>query len=598
MPDQFKGEKVAIIETARIVDRDNVNQRVNLLAQKYNLNGCLGDLNRVVEKSCEIIDKYQLPETFLKDEINLGLLVGCSQKLTENHEPLYRQRVENFVDCLVQPLAAIGTNKIEQNWGGSSSGALKDGESVDYARKHIEPEMSEALRKKIAPNIEECIVVWGLRGYDLDIEVIVVDENKYEFKKQTGSAGFINVPDNKEMLSAEGIKMVKIVLPKDSVLDEDILAHELYHIRDRFDMVRRGYGGRIFENIDELHTEYSVGNYGSNDERQEKNMSAYFTLKEFWHKIVRSSTLKTEMLADRDQLFTTMIKEFGFEGLVDFALLSAHSSGNMAQFETMYKHSERALVAMMIAREKIQLRRDRDNVDFDRLEKNLETIQKWLSPQEKSFRPHYRKYFDLFPNVYSKERVYLNYSEEETSADFTEVRDVVLDYPKALAYFELQSTGELDKQDGDEKILNLLGEVPYKREKLDYDPETEIKPYLSKDKEVDEEDKLDGIIDMYANLFYNLEGIDFIFGLVNEQTRGQILWQFFEQLDQPIKFCLDSGNPKFMQTFVKGIYGYNTPWELREYVASYVKETYPQLAEFVDETRNKFVSKNTRNTAY
>jgi len=597
MIDQSNGEIVAGSETIRVVDRDNVNQRVNLLVHKYNLNGCLGDLNRVVEKSCEIIDKYQLTETFLENEINLVLLVGCSQKLTENQEPLYRQRVENFVDCLVQPLAAIGTNNIEQNWGGSSSGTLNDGESVDYARKRIEPEMSEALRKKIAPNIEECVVVWGLRGYDLDIEVIVADENKYEFKKQTGGVGFINVPDDKEMSSTEGTKMVKIVLPKDNVLEEDILAHELYHIRDRFDMVRRGYGGRIFESVDELHTEYSVGNYGSDDERQENNMSSYFTLKEFWHKIVRSSTLNTEILVDRNELFTKMIKEFGFEGLVDFAMLSAHSSGNMAQFETMYKHSERALMAMMVAREKIQLRRD-GNIDFDELGKNLETIQKWLLPQEKSFRPHYGNYFNLFPNVYSKERVYLNYGEEETSADFTEVKDVVLDYPKALAYFDLQATGELDKQDGDEKLTNLLGGVPYKREKLDYDPETEIKPYLSKDKEVDEEDKLDGINDMYVNLFNNLEGVDFIFGLSNEQTRGQILWQFFGQLDQSIKYCLDSGNSKFMQTFVKGIYGYNTPWELREYVASYVKETYPQLAEFVDETRKKFVSKNIRNTAY
>jgi hypothetical protein len=585
-------------DTLRKVNKDQVFLRTNQLSQKYGLEGCLGDTGRILEVTCEIIDHYQIPETFLEDDVNFGLIIGSAQKLLETQDPFYQQRIKNFLDCLVQPVVAKGTSITELKWNDPESNNNGEESSLIYASQYVDREMSQAVYKKLEPTINECKVVWEIHGFNLDVEVMVVDRSKTDFKINTGASGFIHISDENSQNANGSERKVTIVLPKDETDNEDLLIHELFHIRDKFDMVRRGYKGRIFENIDELHTEFAVGNYGGEKKRQDKNLSSYLSLKNFWHKIIRCSNLRIEMLGDRNNLFNQIITEFGFEGLTDLAMLNAHSAGKSSEFETLYISSDRALLAMLIAREKISLRKNK-LPNIDNLGKNIEILGQWLMPEsDKYIHPRYKTYFSLIPNTHTTgENVRINSEKSEYIASFSEIKDVVLSYPVALAYLELIATGELSSSNSDQILQEILGIIPFKREKIDYDPEESSLYFATKDGKVVEEYVIYNIEDMYLHLVSDIEGIDFVCGLVNLTTRTQILSQFFEEVDKLAKFCLDSKQSKYVDAFVGGLFRNRIPWEIREQTVIYLLENHPEISKIIEEKRKYYSTKNAKSVS-
>ncbi len=595
MPNE-SGEGVFITnETAKAVDRAVVAKRIDSLSNKYRIDGCLGDLQKVAEIFCNFVDKYQLPESFLDDDINSGLLIGCSQKLSEIQDPLYRQRVENFIECLVQPVTPAGTTKIENKGGFERREIDNMDKLLEYVKNNSNPELSNAMQQKLQPSIERCQVLWGASGYDLQLNVFVVDQNDYQFKRQTGSSGFIATPEDEEIATADGPIVINLVVPRSAVDKEDVWIHELYHVEDRFGMVRRGYQQTVFESVDELHTEYAVGNYGGDKDREDGNLASYLELKNFWHKITRLSTLDNTLLQDRQRLLTKIIEEFGFEGLADFAMLDAHYGGSATWSQTMYKDCNRPIMAMLISREKIKQRKTKEGIDYVKITKDLETIGKWLKPSEDGY-PRHRNIFDLLPNPSPKnsgDTVYANFGKWKGTAEFNEIKEIVSSYPKALACLELEATGKTNAEINNQKLDHLTSLVSFKREKVDYNPQEEANKWTKgENQDEDGQIRLENIKSMYANLVRDFNGIDFVFSLTNTELRTKILNQFFIELDKVVSFCVESNRQEFIDAFAQGLYRSASSWELREYSATYITETYPQTKQAIDRERSQFIERN------
>src|SRR6185503_15990590 len=106
--------------------------------------------------------------------------------------------------------------------------------------------------------------------------------------------------------------------------------------------------GGILESADELHTEYSVGNFKENRSHPQKVEAQYFGLKEFWYDLTKIGGVDFDLLGDRTKMFDSLISEFGFSGFLEYVLLYAHSSGKSATFETFYSGEARPAISMLI----------------------------------------------------------------------------------------------------------------------------------------------------------------------------------------------------------------------------------------------------------
>jgi len=588
------------VEPSKKIDREKVQGRIDGLCEKYKLVGAIGNGSQVAEETSRIMEQYQIPEEFTDDDINMALIVGSAQKLVEIPNELYRQRVSGFIECLVEPIAASGTTKIRETWGSEHTGQLEDRKSVlEYASEHIDLQASSGFVEKFRPNLDRCVVIWSEQGYNLEVQVAVLDVSSVELKKMCGGAAFIMTPEDDEMTTKDGVKTVSVVIPKQMAeKNGDLIAHELFHIEDKFDMVRRGFGGRILESLDELFTEYSVGNYGLGDDREERCL-AYLGLKEFWCKLQATTGLDSSLLGDRQAFIETVIGNFGFEGFVDFAMMNAQSSGPATHYETLYKYSERAVLAMLVSRAKVDLRKGSE-VDTDAvvsIKQSISEIDAWTKPSPQQFSPRYRYFFDLLPNVHSKGKVYVN---DGVGGQNTLINgescSAVVDYATAIALLELKQQGEIqDYATLIEELPEMIAGTGWHRAKPDYRIEEDLQKEAVRFPDLSEAEKTKELIrPLFISLVHDFKGIDFLFGLGNQATRQAVMVNFTRELDNLATYVETLGE-EAMSWFVRGIYGYNPPWELREFAHQHIGSQHPEYSPLLDKARLDFNQKKARN---
>lgn len=597
------------MEHAPLSETNNFETRSRALIDKFELTGVIPNIEKVIKTSREIAERYKVPESFLDDEVNLSLLLGCGQKLTESTDPLYRKRIEGLSQRLVARSAEKGTLDIEELWGLEPERAgLNEEGRKEYIKSKADPQATAEFIENHSTSITKAKEIWKAKGYDLDVKVTIVSDDVYEFRKKTRAAGFITVPDKNELSSTGGPVKIEFVLLKGYSDNDSVVKHEIYHIEDYWGFIRRGYQSTVLEGLDELHTENAVGNYKGDHSKDPFSNSCYFSLKTFWDKVSYNGDIDFNIIKDRQGAIETIAKNFGLDGLVDFTLMHAHGDGKFAIFETFYRDPERPIMDMLISKEKNNLRRSGGSKNLSdqgiEMVNFLRDFKRYCEPVADFWSPYYSSVYDLIP---TKEGRVFSASPVEESGDSLDLpnesaKKAVLAYAKALAFAELYHRGEISNQPQlYEQIINTLGEIPHERTRPGYSVESDIRKEYERGKGyASSEDEL--YKDIYSHLYYrlvsDLSGIDFVFSLQNPTTREQMLKPFLNELDLLAKHTVETGNPNFMKWFVDGLYRYNMTSELRDISATYLIENYPELKPLTETKRTGFDARKISNFSF
>lgn len=280
-------ESIPPLETLGQPERKSFDQRARALYDKVGLAGTVPNLDVVIEDTRKFSEVHGLSDEFLDDETNLGLLLGCSQKLREATDHRYRRRIEDFEKRLVAPAVKTGALDAKELWGSEPERTeLEKEEAKAYVASRTDQAATQAFIKTYSSQIARCQETWKAKGYDLDIQVHIVADDVTEFRRKLRAGGYVQVPEKEELPKAGGDATVELVLLQNYSAEKDnMIRHELYHVEDFWEFVRRGHQGSILESVDELHAEFAAGNYNENHSQDPFGDSTYFTLKEFWDKL-------------------------------------------------------------------------------------------------------------------------------------------------------------------------------------------------------------------------------------------------------------------------------------------------------------------------
>ncbi|PIZ62998.1 hypothetical protein COY16_03010 [Candidatus Roizmanbacteria bacterium CG_4_10_14_0_2_um_filter_39_13] len=580
-------------------------QKARDLYAKFELTDVVPDMEEVIQDARVFSEIHGVSEEFLSDEINLGLLLGTSQKLRETNDLSYRKRIEGFRKRLIAP--DVGGNILDLGEGDGDPmpehGGLDETAAREYVISKTDPVATQEFVEKHSAAIARCKEVWKSKGHNLNIQVHIVDDEASEFRRKLRAGAFVRFPEKEELAQRDNDVVVEMVMHKGfSAEKEGLICHELYHIEDYWGFVRRGYEGAVLESIDELHTEHAVGNYVEGGV-QPAGENAYFTLKDFWDKVSYVGDIDFDSIADRTQTLETIAKQFGLDGLVNLSLKSAHSSGNLSLFETFFSESERAILEMLISREKITLRRGlNDGSIADSMQLVPESLQKLsqaCAPDPESMRPRYQSVAELIPTKNGK--VYGSRPNRDHSRLLLneEVKNQVISYARAVSIAELRSLGELpDGSELPEIAIEALAQIPHRRRSVDFKPEAHLSKQFERRRkyaESDEDCYEDIVHSMYIDLVHEMPGTDLAFGLQNQAVRDQMLHPFFAEVDKLAIFCTQYKNPNFAQWIVDGIYGYNMSFELRDATVEHLMNNFPELVSRLQEKKDSFNAKKVSN---
>ncbi len=595
------------LESIPISETKLLDSKAKELIAKFDVERNIPNTDEVIDAVEKKIEGYKLPEAFFNDEVNMALLIGCGQKLTESSDPIYKKRIENLIKRLVAPSVAEGTLDIGELWGDKPErGDLDEEKKKEYIDSKVDAEATEVFNTENADQILKAKTSWKLRGYDLAINTKIVSDDVMEFRRKTRAAGFINVPDKNELSPNSGKAEVNFVLLKGYSDKPNFVRHELYHVGDYWNFIRRGYQSSVFESLDELHTEYGAGNYKEGHSKEPFGDSAYFTLKQFWDDLSFAGDLDFNLIADRKATIETITKNFGFDGLVDFTLMHAHGDGKFTIFETFYRDHERPIMDMLISKGKISLRKAMEAGDLQRsvsqLVSTLDDLQKYTTPSEDYWYPKYKSIYDLTPSEEGKVYAASALESGNTEIPNEEAKRVVNGYAEALAFAEMCHNGEISGQESLYKsVINALSKIPHHREKVDFSPEQYVKNQFERSREFgtsDEEVYHDVYSGLYINLVNDMTGIDFAFSLGNQKTRNQILQPFLTELDNLAQHCVSTGNSDYMKWFVDGLYQYNMTTELRLLSSKYLKENFSELKPYIETRETTFDTRKISNFSF
>ncbi|MEK7061432.1 MAG: hypothetical protein AAB954_02120 [Patescibacteria group bacterium] len=582
----------ASIENVPSSEINTFEERSRVLVGKLGLTDGISNLDKVLETSKGIIEKYKIPESVYDDEVNLALILGCSQKLTEATDPMYLKRPESLIKRLVSPSIEKGIIDEEELWGqGPERAGLNEADIKEYVKSKIDIEATAQFIELHKESFNEARKRWKEKGFDLEIGVTIVGDDVYEFRQKTRSGGFINVPSKGELPKEGGPAKVEFVLLKGYSDKENFVRHELYHIEDYWGFIRRGYQESVLESLDELHTEYSAGNYNEDHSKDPFGDSSYFTLKQYWDKLSYVGDLDFNLIKDRSATIETIAKNFGLDGLVDFALKYAHGNGRSSIFETFYDYEDRPILDILVSKEKLNLRKLRvsggsEDVMQEAMQ-SLDRLKKYTTPSKEGWYPKYKSVYELIP---SKEGKVWSADNIELTND--DAKQMLIAYARALALTELCYQGEIR---GEEvlynKTIEALAQIPHHRTNPDFSIEGHVKKEYERNKEFansDDELYQDIYNRLYIDLVSNMTGIDFVFSLQNPTIREQLLKPFFAELDLLAEYCVAATNPNFMKWFIDGLYGYKMTPELRDLSAQYLADNYSELKPIVEARRSVF----------
>jgi len=521
-----------------------------------------------------VINWYKLPETFINDSVNLALLEGACEKILNSQDPLYKKRIKNFIKALASNESGKNRLPIDKDRiGVEGRGVLSPEEQDRYLQSIKDENATEDFVLKYGEKIKKAIASWKQKGYDLEIETFVVNVDSSEFYSKTGGAAFVDVPSQTD-LKLDSKNKVTFALIKGKSDNEKFVNHELYHVEDYFDFIRRGKDGFILESLDELHTEYMVRNYSNDTEIT----GGYHSIKDFWNKLSFVGDLDFNLLTDRKKLLEKVVEEFGKEGLISFCLIGAQPNGQKKLFETFINKNERAILEMLISKEKNNIN-NLNNYSRNSLidiNSSLKELKDLLTPNEGDVLPEFKSIYDL---IQSKNKN-LFFRNELVSANKT--KNLLSAYCKACAYLEKYYSNETTKDEELYKlILESINQIPFRKKN----------PYLSLNdeiiKKVNDSKKYNSFENdqalervskkLFFDLCYELGSIDFAFSLNNPDLKNNILNSFLIELDKIASYCINHENPNVKKWFIEGMGLYNLTFEILYISKQYLKNKFKEL---------------------
>jgi len=521
-----------------------------------------------------VINWYKLPETFINDSVNLALLEGACEKILNSQDPLYKKRIKNFIKALASNESGKNRLPIDKDRiGVEGRGVLSPEEQDRYLQSIKDENATEDFVLKYGEKIKKAIASWKQKGYDLEIETFVVNVDSSEFYSKTGGAAFVDVPSQTD-LKLDSKNKVTFALIKGKSDNEKFVNHELYHVDDYFDFIRRGKDGFILESLDDLHTEYMVRNYSNDTEIT----GGYHSIKDFWNKLSFVGDLDFNLLTDRKKLLEKVVEEFGKEGLISFCLIGAQPNGQKKLFETFINKNERAILEMLISKEKNNIN-NLNNYSRNSLidiNSSLKELKDLLTPNEGDVLPEFKSIYDL---IQSKNKN-LFFRNELVSANKT--KNLLSAYCKACAYLEKYYSNETTKDEELYKlILESINQIPFRKKN----------PYLSLNdeiiKKVNDSKKYNSFENdqalervskkLFFDLCYELGSIDFAFSLNNPDLKNNILNSFLIELDKIASYCINHENPNVKKWFIEGMGLYNLTFEILYISKQYLKNKFKEL---------------------
>lgn len=593
-----------ILEKKVNIDKEPISfeQRAMALYQRLGLTEVVPDIGKVVQDTQVFVETHSLSAEFLDDDVNLCLLLGCSQKLREKTDPRYRKRILDFEKRLISPYLKSRSFDPEELWGPlSSKGEMSPEEINAYVEEKTDPEATNIFTEKYDQQIKACKSVWAERGYDLDLRMHVVADDRMTFLKNVGGAAYIVVPDAGNLDPKSGKAVVDFVVLKDySAERENMIRHELYHVVDYWGYVRRGHQLEILESLDELHTEHAVGNYKRDHCIDQNAPGEYFDLKQFWDKFSYTGDIDFDMLSDRRGLLDTLSANYGLNGLIDFCLLYAHASGRGTSFETFFREPERPTIDLLIAKESIRIRRAIKSGELEPLVAGY--LSQTFDLSKNCIGSWSKSVYDLIPT--EKGNVYSAKSNDRGSSllENEKAKNIVIGYAGALAFADLYFLGQAPGQQAlYEQVVQALGAVPHSRRNPEYSVDSWIENELQRARKytvVDDTIHQRVVASLYIDLTQDMPGIDFAFSIQDPRTKDQLLDPFLKELSTLASFCLDHPNPNYVRWFVDGIYGYNCTTELRETSVDFLIQSFPQMAKYLEDKRSSFDPQKHRSQSF
>jgi len=98
-------------------EKQDHSPTLEALIEKHKLQGTIPNKERVFRAYNLIAERYQLPETFLDDEVNQTLLLGACQKYTESSDPIFRDRLKRYFRTLIAPSMGKERFDVKEIWG-------------------------------------------------------------------------------------------------------------------------------------------------------------------------------------------------------------------------------------------------------------------------------------------------------------------------------------------------------------------------------------------------------------------------------------------------------------------------------------------------
>ncbi|MDO8452444.1 MAG: hypothetical protein Q7S79_01695 [bacterium] len=579
-------------------EKPTFEQKAKALYKKHNLDEVHPRQEKVIGVAKALAEKYTVPEDFFDDELNLALTLGCGEKLESDLHPLHRQRIDSFFQRLVYPVVPEGVIDGPGLWGeGNAKGRPPIEGIMEYVEAHTDREEAERFLEENDEYIQRAKNVWRNKGRNLTVKAHVVSGGYRNFIEATQCMGFIRTPSKEEIDDQERDLTVTIVIPQgQESLDAKIVRHELYHIEDYGNYVRRGLQNAIFDGLDELHTEYKVGNFTATKDDSGK----YWSHKQLWSHLVEVVGLDFNLLEDREKTAETIIRQFGTAGLVDFAMLASSDTGREVFFQTFNQEWQRAFQEMLLDREKLELRKAAKNGTINEAMINigtdLERFKTYRTLGEGSFGYEYSiEEFLRYNQEYFSVRVVVT-EPYDKRLPAKEAHRLAKQYFRVFAYSDLAWGREVDR---DEQVLGLTKESPYKRTGDTLKADLTWKYENHGDKFNSEgEFASDYFKSLYCTVQYRIPNVEVVFSMANPVVRQDTLKPFFNLLDDALELCAEYDNYDATRIFIEGAYKYNLSWELREEAMNYIAAKGETLSYMVSLARENHTPKESINRGF
>jgi len=588
-----------------------LTEKANNIYQKFNLTEITPNKDQIIGQTQQFIDKYQVPESFLKDDINLSLLLGCSEKLLGDSDTIYKQRIERFRLWLVEPSVPKGLIDVEGIWGSEPSRAeLPREESDKYIAENTDPSATTEFLKKHQSQIEKCQQVWNeKKGINLRFKVSIIKADIMEFRTKLRSAGFIRTPDE-DLKPGKDATIEMVLLKGYSAERDDMVNHELYHVEDVGNFIRRGREEHILESLDELHTEHAVGNYIQGQEDVPAR-SSYFTLKELWNRLSFLTDTDFDLLSDRKLTIETISSKFGLTGLVDFSLMFAHGDARSSIFDTFYGDYENVLMSMLVQKEKIDIlkrsQKEKIDPDLENIHQQIGLLALRTIPPETYEPKRYKNIYEMFPTREGHTFGFTPDPNDPTREmgrlDNPETKQMYNAYTRALALAEVYyHHRDLISENQYLNLIDSLSQIPFSRNKLDfYLPnfiDNQTQDSIKYSGWTEEVAKTDAFQHLFYNLVNEMKPAEIYPQLENPQTRLILSKPILNEFSVMAKNILDYKNENYNTSFIEGFYRYRCNSDIREIVLRDIQEKFPQYIPVVEKFKRKFDQKKVANKSF